>query len=91
MSFGGTGKLSFWVCGLDIRAFEPYHLIFCKGVRRGVESLLFHDFRGNFEGSNDLHSELVECFHLIFNRWYTRGQGEWGKEFQLEFIPYLKG
>ena len=89
MSFGG--EFSFWVCGFDIGALEPYHLVFCEGVRRGVRSLSFHDFRGNYEGSGDLCSEMVEGFHPVFDRWYTRGQDEWRKEFQLESVLYLEG
>ena len=89
MSF--EGKLSFQVCGFDVGVLEPYHLVFREGVRRGVRSLLFHDFRDDFESSSDLCLKLVEGFYPVFNGWYSRGQGEWGKEFRLESIPYFKG
>ena len=77
--------------GFDIGALKQYHLIFYKGVGRGVGSLSLHDFRGNFEGSGDLRLKLVEGFHPVFDGWYARGQGEWREEFWLESIPYLKG
>ena len=71
MSFGG--KLSFWVCGFDVGALEPHHLVFCEDVRREVRPFSFHDFRGDFEGSGDLCPQLVEGFHSFLDRWYLGG------------------